>query len=79
MRPEPTGATFIRVPLSHGCVLILTPAEYHRGLKRGKLERRRESNEKRQRGGGSILEAIDDGRSSQTYAAGQNKSQKGQV
>lgn len=58
MRPEITGATWVRVPLAHGCELVLTPAEYRRGLKRGKCERRRLANERRTRGEGNILEAL---------------------
>jgi hypothetical protein len=37
----------IRVDLCRGCFLLLTWAEYQRGIKRGKAARRRESNEKR--------------------------------
>lgn len=58
MKPSITGATFVRVPLAHGCELVLTPAEYRRGIKRGKAERRRESNEKRVWGEGSITEVL---------------------
>lgn len=61
MRPEITGATFVRIPLTHGCILVLTGAEYARAIKRGKTERRREANEQRTRGEGNILEALGEG------------------
>lgn len=61
MRPEITGATWIRIPLAHGCELVLTPGEYWQAIKRGKTERRREANEKRTRGEGNILEALGEG------------------
>lgn len=42
-----TDTGFITVPLHKGCILVLTHSEYLRALKRGKLQRQREANEKR--------------------------------
>ncbi len=37
----------VRLPLGKGCVLVLTWAEYRRGIARGKALRRRETLEQR--------------------------------
>jgi len=37
----------IKVPLPKSCFLLLTWAEYERGIIRGKIERRREQRERR--------------------------------
>ena len=40
-------AEFITVPFHKGTILVLTPEEFRRALKRGKAKRRREQFEKR--------------------------------
>jgi hypothetical protein len=35
-------AGYIRIPVHKGCVLVLSPAEYARAVRRGKALRRRE-------------------------------------
>lgn len=50
-------AWFPRVP----SILILTASEYARGLLHGKIERRRQANEKRTRSEGSIVEVLGEG------------------
>lgn len=72
-----TARKLIRLELPR-CLLILTGEEYARAILRGKMERRRESNEKRTRGAGNILEAIDDGRSKMLNPARPGKSPEGQ-
>lgn len=47
----------IRIKLPK-CLLILTGEEYARAILRGKMERRREANERRIRGEGNILEVL---------------------
>ncbi len=52
----------IKIPLrSGGCYILLTEAEYLRGLARGKRDRRAQAHERRQhRGEGSLTEVLDD-------------------
>lgn len=49
---------YITIPIHKGCILVLTHQEYLRALKRGKLQRRREANDKRQQNEGSLAEAL---------------------
>jgi hypothetical protein len=44
-------AGFVRVPAGKGCMLLLTPAEYRRAVRRGKWLRRAEAVRRREAGG----------------------------
>lgn len=54
-----TQQQYITIPLHKGCVLVLTPDEWARGIGRGKAQRRREAHERRrQQGDGSLDEVL---------------------
>lgn len=61
------------------CLLILTGEEYARAILREKIELRRQTNEKRTRGEGNILEAIDDGRIETFNTTGRGEGAKGRA
>ncbi|MBI3988859.1 MAG: hypothetical protein HY347_04500 [candidate division NC10 bacterium] len=41
--PERRPPAYLRIPLPKGCLLLLTPQEYAKGLRRGKALKRRET------------------------------------
>lgn len=60
MKIPPEDTQWVRVPLAKGCYLLLLRTEYERALGRAKAERRRLANERRKRGEGNILDALEE-------------------